>query len=165
MPLEVVVRLQYKAFELFADYHQFYLWDRGMDPEAPVDYTDEDVRRRIKTGPHVVVIQPERNMTVAVEIEIHDTEPAPNPEEWDHVAEASLHLPTGQLQVHECTGGAVAIFDVEPGWYRVRSFHGGFDTIDESGLEGNDHYLLVLWPAPAAELRVIKKWVPREEGP
>jgi hypothetical protein len=67
---------------------------------------------------------------------LHDTEPAYNTDEWDHVAEGSLHLPTGQLQVHECTGGVVADLCVEPGSYRVRSFHGGFDSIDESGLEG-----------------------------
>ena len=45
--------MQRQAFDVFADYHQFYLWDRGMNAEAPTDYTDEDVRRRIKTGPHV----------------------------------------------------------------------------------------------------------------
>jgi hypothetical protein len=74
-----------------------------MTAEAPTDYTDEDCRRRIKTGPHVVVIQPERNMTVAVEVEVHDADPGFDPAEWDHIAEASLHLSTGQLQVHECT--------------------------------------------------------------
>src|SRR5260370_5622182 len=154
--------VQRKAFDVFADYHQFYLWDRGMTVEAPTDYTDEDVRRRIKTGPHVVVIQSERNMTVAVEVEVHDRDPGFDAAAWDHVAEASLHLPTGQLQVHECTGGPVGEFAVDPGWYRVRSLGGGFDTIDESGLEGSDHYRVVLWPAPASDLRVVKQWVPPE---
>jgi hypothetical protein len=154
----ITMKLQHKAFEVFADYHQFYLWDQGMAPEAPVDYDDDDVERRIKTALHVFVIQPERNMTVAVEVEVHDTEPTYAPDEWDHIAEASLHLPTGQLQVHECTGGAVANFDIAPGWYRVRSFHGGFDTIEETALEGNDHYRAVLWPAPPASLQVIKQW-------
>ena len=69
------MRSQHKSFHLFADYHQFDLWDGGMDPEAPEDYTDEETRHRMKTGPHVVVIQPERNTTVAVEVEIHDAEP------------------------------------------------------------------------------------------
>jgi hypothetical protein len=154
------MRSQHKSFELFADYHQFYLWDRGMAPQAPEDYTDEDTRLRIKTGPHVLVIQPERNMTVAVEVEILDAEPPCDADRWDHIAEASLNLPTGQLEVHECTGGPVADFSVEPGWYRVRSHHGGLDTIDEFGLEGNDRYLVVLWPAPPAALRVIKQWEP-----
>jgi hypothetical protein len=153
--------LQRQAFQLFADYHQFYLWDAGMDPQAPEDYTDADIQRRMKTGEHVVVIQPARNMTVPVEVEIHDAEPSFDRDDWDHIAEASLHLPTGQLQVHECTGGSVAEFRVAPGWYRVRSFHGGFDTIDESGLKGDDHYLVVLWPATPSELVVIKHGAPK----
>lgn len=151
---------QRKSLEVFADYRQFYLWDSGINVVAPEDYTDEDVQRRIKTGPHVVVVQPERNATVPVEVEIHEGDPGFDAADWDHVAEASLHLPTGRLQVHECTGGPVADFDAPPGWYRVRSLGGGFDTIDESGLEGGDHYRVVLWPAPAAEVRVVKQRLP-----
>jgi hypothetical protein len=86
--------LQRKQFDLFADYHQFYLWDAGKKPEAPEDYSQQDIERRIKIGLHVVVIQPERNMTVAVEIEIHDSEPIYDADAWDHIAEASaLSLP------------------------------------------------------------------------
>ena len=129
------MRLRHKALKVFADYRQFYLWDRGTNPQAPEDYTAADVRRRVKTGRHVFVIQPERNTTVPVTVEVHDSEPAYDPDEWDHIAEGSLHLPTGRLQVHECTGGPVADFRVAPGWYRVRSFHGGLGTIDESGLD------------------------------
>ena len=150
--------MQRKEFEVFADYNQFYLWDKGMNPEAPVDYVDADIENRIKVGPNVLVIQPERNMEVSVALEVHATEPCYNANEWDHIAEGSLHLPTGQLEVHECTGGPVAELLVAPGWYRVRSFHGGFQTIDKTTLEGNDHYLLVLWPEAASELQVIKQW-------
>ncbi|MHB1559715.1 MAG: hypothetical protein ACYC61_19885 [Isosphaeraceae bacterium] len=152
------MRLQHRAFDVIADYHQFYLWDRGMTTTAPEDYTDEDVSRRIKTGPHVVVIQPDRSTTVPVEVEIHDADPGFDLAAWDHIAEASLHLPTGRLQVHECTGGPVAEFVVEPGWYRVRSLHGGLAPIDESVLEGRDHYRVVLWPAPPDDPRVLKQW-------
>ena len=154
----VTVKLQHKVFEVSVDYRQFYLWDSGMDPEAPESYSDDDVARRIKIGTHVVVIQPERNSGVPVEVEVHDLEPEYDPGEWDHIAEASLHLPTGQLQVHECIGGRVAEFLVDAGWYRVRSFHDGLDTIDDSGLGGNDHYRVVLWPAPPEEYRVLKQW-------
>ncbi|MDQ3687197.1 MAG: hypothetical protein M3430_16600 [Acidobacteriota bacterium] len=141
------------------------MWDQETNPEAPVDYTEEDVLRRIKAGPNVVVIQPERNMEVPVEVEVHDVEPGYVPDEWEHIVEASLHLPTGRLQVHECTGGVVAEFKVEPGWYRVRSFHGGFDTIAEYGAEGEDYYRVVLWPAPPAEVVVVKQWVPPQGQP
>jgi hypothetical protein len=36
--------------------------------------------------------------------------------------------------------------------------------MDESGLEGNDHYLAILWPAPPTELKVIKQWTPQEQA-
>jgi hypothetical protein len=54
----------------------------------------------------------------------------------------------------------VAEFEVEPGWYRVRSLHGGSGTLDQSGLEGRDHDQAVLWPAPPDDLRVLKQWAP-----
>ena len=154
------MQLQHQAFKVFADYHQFYLWDRDMTNQAPEDYTDEDVRRRIKTGSHVVVIQPERNTTVPVEVEVHDADPGFAPAAWDHIVEASLHLPTGQLQVHECTGGPVAEFAVEPSWIGFGRWAAGFAAIDGSGVEGGDHYRAVLWPAPKGEVRVVKQWAP-----
>lgn len=134
------MRLQHQTFELFADYHQFYLWDRSMNVWAPKDYADEDIERRLKAGPNVVVVQPERNMTVPAELEVYDGEPPYDPALWDHIAECSLELPTGQLDVHGCTGGSVARLEVEPGPYRVRSFHGGFETISWNGLDGKDLY-------------------------
>lgn len=150
--------MQKQSFELFADYFQFYLWDEDVSPEAPTDYTDEDVTRRLKAAPHVVVVQPVRNMTVPVTIEIHAAEPEFDPAVWDHIVECSLALPSGRLQVHECTGGSVAQFTVAPGTYRVRAFYGGLDSLDESGLEGDDHYTVALWAAPEGELRVLKQW-------
>ena len=128
-----------------------------MTNQAPDDYSEEDVSRRIKTGPYVVVVQPERNMNLPVEIEIHDSEPPYDPGAWDHIAEASLDVPTGQLQVHECTGGPVAEFQVEKGCYRIRSFHGGFATIAAVGTDGADFYRLVLWPAPPKEIAILKQ--------
>jgi hypothetical protein len=151
------MRLHHKSVEVFADYHQFYLWDQGMTNQAPTDYTEEDVARRIKVGPYVVVVQPERNMNVPVEIEIHDSEPPYDPGVWDHIAEASLEIPTGLLQVHQCTGGPVADFQIEKGWYRVRSFHGGFATIAAVGTAGADFYSVTLWPAPPKDIAVLKQ--------
>ena len=149
--------LQHQSLQIVADYHQFYLWDRGMEPVAPIDYTEIDIERRIKTGPNVVVIQPARSLKVPVDIFIYDSDPGFDDSEWDHVAEASLHLPTGQLEVHECMGGPVAEFKVRPGWYRVRGFFGSLEDIDNWGIEGNDHYRADLWPKTSGDLLVIKQ--------
>lgn len=158
-PRQTVELNMIKRYSIFADYHQFYLWDHGASPDAPTDYTEADTVRRIKAGPFVVVIQPERNMEVPVEIEIRDGPPDLDLHAWDHVAETSLALPSGKLEIHECTGGSIDILTVSAGTYRVRAHYGGLGTLSEDGLDGNDHYRIVLWPAPFANLAVLKHYV------
>ncbi|WP_019904948.1 hypothetical protein [Methylobacterium sp. 77] len=148
-----------KRYSIFADYHQFYLRDHGASPDAPTEYSEEDTARRIKTGPFVVVVQPERNMDVPVEVEIRDEPPDLDLDAWDHVAEASLDLPSGKLEIHECTGGSVDVLTVSTGTYRIRTYHGGLGTLSEDNLDGDDHYRIVLWPAPFANLAVLKQYV------
>jgi hypothetical protein len=149
--------VQAHDLQVFADYHQFYVWDAGVEPMAPEDYTDEDLTRMVKVAPNVVVIQPVRNMTVPVRVELHETDPGCDVSAWDHVVECSLELPTGQLQVHECTGGAKLDMQVAAGAYRVRALFVGLDSLSPTGLEGDDHYVVVLWPGEAQRLRVIKQ--------
>lgn len=148
-----------RQYAIFADYHQFYLWDHDTAPDAPTDYTDEDVARRIKVAPFVIVIQPARNCTVPVEIEVVGTRPEDRDlDAWDHVAEASLDLPSGRLEIHECTGGSIDILPVEPGAYRVRTYFSGLGTVDDEGLDGDDRYRIILWPEPFAPLQVLKEY-------
>lgn len=153
-----------RQYEIFADYHQFYLWDHGTNPAPPNDYTDEDITRRIKAAPFVVVIQPERNMDVQVQLDVRDAPPDEPLDDWDHVAEASLELPSGRLEIHECTGGSIDIIELPPGTYRVRACHGGLGTLSEDHTEGDDHYRLILWPAPFASVAVLKQYPTEEVG-
>jgi hypothetical protein len=151
-PLKAVT----KRYDVFADYFQFYLQDEVERPEAPTDYTEEDIGRRIKAARFVVVIQPVRNMTVPVEVEVTDASPALVLEDWDHIAEASLELPSGRLEIHECTGGSIDVLPVPPGTYRARACFGGLDSLSHDGLDGDDRYRIVLWPAPFAPVQVLK---------
>ncbi len=145
-------------YEIFADYHQFYLIDAEEYPDAPTDYTDEDIQRRIKAEKNVVVIQPERNMTVPVDLEILDSAPPENFENWDHVAEASLDLPSGKLQIEECTGNVKDILVLSSGSYKIRVFYRGLDKLSFDGLEGDDYYKIVMWQAPFEDVKVLKQY-------
>lgn len=147
-----------RHYEIFADYFQFYLWDAGKMPEPPTDYVEADLRNRIKAAPFVVVIQPVRNMDVPVVLDLGDAPPPLDLDAWDHVAEASLDLPSGRLEIHECTGGSIDILDVPPGSYRVRACFAGLGTLSDDGLDGEDRYHLTLWPAPAAPVEVLKQY-------
>jgi hypothetical protein len=153
-----------KAYRIFADYRQFYLWDKQVCPDAPTDYTDDDIARRMKAAPNVVVIQPERNMEVPVELEVLEGPPDAEFDGWDHVAEASLDLPSGQLEIHESTGGAIDQIVLEPGTYRVRAYFGALTDLSDDGLEGNDRYKIVMWPATFSPVRVLKQFAGRSAG-
>jgi len=128
-----------------------------MKPLAPENYTDVDIERMVKVAPHVVVVQPVRNVTVPVRVEVHDADPGWDPDAWDHVVECSLDLPTGYLQVHECTGPALLDVDVPVGTYRVRALFDGLGSLTDDGLDGNDRYVVVLWPGVAQTLQVLKQ--------
>ncbi len=148
-----------KRYQIFADYFQFYLWDADERPNAPEDYDGEDIRSRIKAAPFVVVIQPIRNREVPVEIELPPAPPLLVLDDWDHVVEASIDLPSGRLEIHECTGGSIDILSVTPGSYRVRACFAGLGTLSEDGLDGDDHYHITLWPASPAPVDVLKHYI------
>lgn len=147
-----------KHYEIFADYNQFYLMDAEQNPYAPEDWTNDDVQKRIKTDKYIVVIQPERNMTVPVELEILNFAPEEDSKDWDHIAEASLDLPSGKLQIEECCGETKDTLILHSGSYRIRAFYGGLDTLSFDGLEGDDHYKIVMWQAPFEDVKVLKEY-------
>lgn len=144
--------------EIAVDYHQFYLWDGGTDPQAPTDYTDEDCRRRVKVADNVLVVQPIRNGDVPCELFVEASDPGWNPEPWQHVVECSLSLPTGHLQVEECTGSTVLDLELQPGTYATRILFGGLREEDYDGTEGTDFYRVQLWPEDEHPLKVVVAW-------
>lgn len=143
---------------VFADYCQFYIWcvERSKQ-QAPTDWTAQDVANRVKVAPGVVVICPVRDVTVPVEIGIWKSEPHVIFNAWQHVIEAPL-MTDGYLEVHECTGGALAHFTVEPGDYTVRALFRGLDTLSEDGLKGKDFYEIQIWKSLCPALRMIRQW-------
>jgi len=143
---------------VFADYHQFYLADAGTQWSAPEDWTDEDLRNGGKATEAVVAVAPARNMNVSVEVEIFDTEQPIELEGVDHAFACSLNLPTGHLQVHECTGPERLYVSVPKGHYEFFVLFSGLDKISDDGLEGEDSYKVLLWPGASQRLKVLKQW-------
>lgn len=143
---------------VFADYHQFYVWDpETSGRQAPEQWSNQDIANRAKVVPSAVVVSPVRNMTVPVEVGIWDSEPHVIFNAWQHVIEAPL--PTrGKIEIHECTGGSHACFAVEPGDYTVRALFRGLDTLSEDGMDGKDFYEIQIWKAPCTSLKIIRNW-------
>lgn len=147
-------------FSLFADYHQIVLLD-GLATDFPPDVTHEDVQRRLGVSPGAVIIQTARNMTVPVTVEILPEAPGSvDLTAWDHVTECDLMIQTG----HVVVAGLTHILETSPhlplvkGNHRVRVHHGKLDTLSVDGLDGDDHYIIMIWPGPAEGVRILKQY-------
>lgn len=151
------------VFALFADYHQLYLQDESAEFYPSSDFWgDEALACRLAQSPGVLSISTARNMTVPLAVQVQQNLPADDLYPWDHVADASLAIPTGRLVVSGCTDyfpGAARIA-IPPAMYRVRVYFAGLGTLSWDGLEGDDHYQAVLWPAAESRPTVLKQWSP-----
>lgn len=146
--------------QLFADYFQIYLRDTAF-PELPDDYSDEAIARRLTPGDHGVILHTSRNMMVPVLVVWHETEPSADPDQFQHVVEASFEANSGELIIAGMTDAeaTAARLSVPTGMIGLRANLSGLDTISEDGLEGEDQYLVQLWPArQAIGLKVLKMW-------
>ena len=155
------------SYSVVASYHQFYLRDR----EAPHDegsasfWTRDAFAARLALGRGLIGVGTESAGEVQVAVQIRTTEPsADDLDSWDHVVEGPLRVSSGRMIVHgvddvgmEDTDPNVSArqFSLPPGSYRVRVHGAGFSTVVDE--EGDDSYHLLIWPAPAAERRVLKQ--------
>lgn len=128
-------------FQVFADYHQFYLMDASVEPNMPEAVSEQDMLRRLRTAPHIVVIHTESATQVSVEVAFVP-EPTDAKGAWEHQAEFSLSVPSGTVALCGCTDFVPECprITVAPGSYRGRAYF--------AGSTGNEErYCLMLWPA------------------
>lgn len=151
--------MQSYEFELFADYFQFYLQDEKAKGDLSESWTEEATQRLLAIAPDTIGVGTVRNMTVPVIVEIQEEEPTETFDNWDHVVECTLNIPTGKMIIAGCTDyfPDAARIKVQAGCYRARIFYGGLDTLRGNGLDGDDHYKIVLWPAQASDVRILKQ--------
>ncbi|MBS0372281.1 MAG: hypothetical protein JSS57_24115 [Proteobacteria bacterium] len=128
-------------FQVFADYQQFYLMDAGVEPMIPEEVTEQDMLRRLRTAPHIVVVHAESATHVLVEVAFV-SEPTEAKGAWEHQTEFSISFPSGNAVLCGCTDFVpqCPCMSVAPGNYRGRAYFAG-----RSG--GEERYCLVLWPA------------------
>ena len=149
-------------FTIFADFHMMYLCDDELEPFMPEDVTNEDIYFRLRAEAHIMVVHTARSSTVPVVVEVHASEPTLDVAPWDHITDCTLEVPSGRLILAGTTDylpDSPRIALPQAGSYRVRVLHGALDSLRNYGLDGDDHYVLALWPAPYAESRVVKQYV------
>lgn len=147
-------------FEVFADYHQFYLFDEDNGHKCAPDWTRENVRNLLTVTNATIVVGTVRNFTVPVVVEVHDSQPDYGLNEWDHVNDCAIVAESGKLIIEGCTGDRPSnpLIKVNPGSYRARVYYGKLDSQGADCLQGDDHYKIVLWPGAYIEPIVMKQW-------
>ena len=156
---EATPRLSF-THSVWAEYHQFYLQDEQAEPDTPDDWGEQLTTQMIAVEPGIVGVATVRNMKVPLRVDLLDGRPNDDFSAWDQVAEASLDVPSGQMVIAGCMDSLsnAKRLSVSPGCYRVRVYYGGLDTLSADGLEGEDHYQVVLWPEDNRGLEMLKKW-------
>lgn len=145
---------------LFADYRQIHV----REPDARGDLGDAWTARasddRVAAARDIVGIGTEEVDDVAVEVSVVDAEPADDAAAWDRVTESSIEVTTGELAILGCTDYIpdARRIRLAAGSWRIRASHGGL-------ARGKEQIRLQLWPAPAAEPRVVKRWTPPPPAP
>lgn len=156
----MVVTLR-ESFGFSTDFYQFYLMDEGMCPSAPDDWNSQDtLAQRLLVESHIISVMTFQMDWLEVDLEVCEPMPTVDPSLWDHVVEASLEVPTGQLTVDTCLFGIAKRLRVKPGWYRILFCTcgiGDWETIEE-GEAIPEHYRITLWPAPVEPVNIIKQW-------
>jgi len=146
-------------YTIFADYFQFYLQDEEVEGDLSDAWTEEAFNNLLAVVPGTIGVGTVRNMNVPVTVEILESEPLEELDKWDHVNECDIEINSGRLVIAGCTDyfPEAERIEVEPGSYRARIYYGDLDALSEDGLDGDDHYRIVLWKSEPKGVRVVKR--------
>ena len=149
-----------ESLTLFADYYQFYLQDDNVDVGDLSDaWTPDAVERKLAVVPGSIGVGTARNMDVPVTVEIHDTKPEIQFDEWDQINHCSINIQTGNIVIAGCMDyfPDAKRISVTPGIYEAIVCYRGLDSISKDGLDGNDSYSICFYPGNEIEIEILKK--------
>lgn len=143
------------SLTLLAQYRQVHLMDAQASGDLSHAWTEQAVSDRVAVADGIVGLGCERDQDVRVTLEVLTAAPAADAERFDHVSEASLSVPSGELAVLGCTDYLpdAARLRVPLGDLRVRASHTNL-------AKGRETIRVQLWPAPPAPPAVLARWAP-----
>jgi hypothetical protein len=147
-------------YQIFADYHQFYIQDDSQDFGDLSDAWGRDATDRLLAiAPHVIGIGTVRNTMVPVTIDVYPAKPQMPLDEWQQVNLCSLKCDTGRLVVAGCADyfPDAARIRIPCGTYQAIVCYKGLSTMSPDGLEGDDEYHIFLYPGEECGVSVLKK--------
>jgi hypothetical protein len=152
---------------VFADNFQFYLQDQVDDCDYPEDWNDSLLTRLFACGEKVVGIGTVRDLDCEITLEVFanpmdekQQQDEPDLSDYDHVAQCNIEIPSGKLMIGGCTTDyeETTKLDLAPGHYGVRIFWSNLDKTDTLGFEGDDQYMIQLFPETYFDEVIFKFW-------
>jgi hypothetical protein len=149
------------TLSVYASHFQFYVMDADAqgDTADPAFWTDAAFDSRLAVQPGVVGIATNSYCDVPVTVELLDSEPDVSLDDWDHVAEASLSLSAGRLEIRTGAGDEADLsLRLAPGRVRLRVSFAGLDQGPDDGQYNGDSYFIQIWPSETDIRIVLKKF-------
>ena len=153
--------------KVFADYFQIHVLDEGSETELDDAWNEQTLSDRIVAVHDILGIRTEVNVDVDVDLVWHASPPRLEAEAFDHVAEASIEIPSGRMVVMGCTDylPEAPRFDVTPGLVRIRVQKSNLraatlaDIDSDQSTETIERIRIDTWPAAAPSgPDVVKRW-------
>lgn len=135
------------SFQVFADYNQVLLHDGSCEGDLSESWNDEAYKKMIVASDDALAVSTMRNMDVPVEVVVNDGKPSVVPDDWDHIVQCNLGIPSGSLVVRGVSDYLpdAARIELESGQYTAWVLYGGLNTVSDDGLDGEDKYKIILW--------------------
>ena len=147
-------RLRYSSI-LYAKQHQFYLQDANVKQPLSQLWQGKSLSDRVVGNVGGLAVRTVTDKHVSVYLEVSDTPLAGSLDEWQYVADAAVHVQSGQLII---AGGTdyfpdAARINIPGDTYQVRVMGRGMTSHDEPESE---EYRVYLWPGEHRRVRVVK---------
>jgi hypothetical protein len=147
-------------FDIFADYFQLYLMDETAEDDTSEIWTDLALEIKLAIAKNTIAVGTFRNVDVKFEVEIVDSEPKINLNEWDHASLGFVCFPSGKCAVLGCTEYLTDAKYIEfpKGSYALLSLAKGLDSIKDEWEPADDFYKVILWPSNSQVFRSVKRY-------
>lgn len=154
------VYMSIHKYELFADYFQLYLMDEKAEVETGDIWSEEAMQFKLGIAKNTIAVGTLRNVDVPFEVEVLESAPEIDLNEWDHIAEGFFSTHSGKCVVMGCTDyePEASRLSIKPGTYSVLSLAKRLDSITTEWDDADDLYKVILWPSDSVKYQLIKEY-------
>jgi hypothetical protein len=134
-------------FNIYADFNQFVVCSEGADwSDLYEKWSPTAVEEMIVCGADYVAVATARPSHVPVKIRISDAQPKIDTTA-ERVRECEIVVNAERLEITGITDNGMSggYVESERGTYKARVSYYELDSVDASGLQGQDRYVVDLW--------------------